>query len=107
MYRPFKPPMMRTFAPKKAAEEEERIPESDDESEVRPFKKRKLLVVDHPAPVKAVPVSSAGVLAPRKPLLAVKNSSEPKSASQLSNDCPEGYYMVLWYVNLIYLAQSS
>lgn len=101
MYRPFKPPLLKNFAPRKAIKEE-RIPESDDESEVRPYKKRKLVVhgVNDPSPVKPVAVSAA-VLDPRKPLLAIKNSIEPKAASQSSNDCPEGYYMVLWYVNTI------
>ncbi|KUJ21111.1 uncharacterized protein LY89DRAFT_609528 [Mollisia scopiformis] len=97
MYKPFRPPLPKSFAPKKPVEEEERIPESDDESEPRPYKKRKILVYssDERPPAKSVP-ASAGVFAPRKPLIAVKNSSEPKSSSDLHNDCPEGYYLVLW-----------
>ncbi|KAF8863799.1 hypothetical protein BDZ45DRAFT_722216 [Acephala macrosclerotiorum] len=98
MYKPFRPPFLKSFAPKKPVKEE-RIPESDDESEAapRPSKKRKLLVhvVEDSPPKKSV-AASAGVLAPRKPLLVVKNSSEPKSSSESHDDCLEGYYMVLW-----------
>ncbi|KAE8451950.1 hypothetical protein EG329_002114 [Mollisiaceae sp. DMI_Dod_QoI] len=96
MYKPFRPPLLKNFAPKKPVEVE-RIPESDDESDARPYKKRKLLVhvVEDSPPKKAV-TASAGVSAPRKPLLVVKNSSEPKSSLDSQDDYPEGYYMVLW-----------
>ncbi len=98
MFKPFKPPLLQSVA-KPAPVAPIDLTESDDEPVHRPYKKRKLLirvVEESPPPTKAPPVSSA-VLAPRKPLLIVKNSNEQKSTQDSFAEGPEGYYMVLWY----------
>ncbi|KAN0114822.1 SNF2 family N-terminal domain containing protein [Hyaloscypha variabilis] len=97
MYKPFKPPLLKSAA-KSASTAPIDLTESDDEPLHRPYKKRKLLihvVEDSPPPTKAPPPSSA-VLAPRKPLILVKNSIELRSTQDASAEAPEGYYMVLW-----------
>lgn len=102
MYKPFKPPFRRSVpsAPRPALDIDLTIPESDDETDLPskqpPYKKRRLIhiVEDSPPPAKA-PTSSA-VNAPRKPLLVVKNASEPKRTTDDPGKGLEGYYMVLW-----------
>jgi DNA repair and recombination protein RAD54B len=98
MFKPFKPPLLKSVA-KSASIAPIDLTESDDEPVHRPYKKRKLLVhvvEDSPPPTK-VPSASSAVLAPRKPLIVVKNPTELKSTQDASVEGPEGYYMVLWY----------
>lgn len=110
MFKPFKPPLLKCVA-KPASIPPIDLTESDDEPVHRPYKKRRLLtgwrsafstvamihvVEDSPPPTKA-PSASSAVLAPRKPLLVVKNPTELRSTHDASAEGPEGYYMVLWY----------
>jgi DNA repair and recombination protein RAD54B len=98
MFKPFKPPLLKSIA-KPASITPIDLTESDEEPVHRPYKKRKLLVhvvEDSPPPTKA-PSASSAVLAPRKPLLVVKNPTELRSAHDASAEGLEGYYMVLWY----------
>ncbi|KAH8782003.1 SNF2 family N-terminal domain-containing protein, partial [Hyaloscypha sp. PMI_1271] len=97
MFKPFKPPLRKSVA-NSASVAPIDLTESDDEPVHHPYKKRKLLIhiiEDSSPPTKAPPASSA-VLAPRKPLLVVKNSNELKSTQDAPAEGPEGYYMVLW-----------
>jgi hypothetical protein len=94
MFKPFKPPLLKSAAKPASID----LTESDDEPQPRPFKKRKLLihvVEDSPPPAKTH--ASSVVLAPRKPLLLVKNPTELNSTQDPSAERPEGYYIVLWY----------
>jgi hypothetical protein len=98
MFKPFKPPLLKSVA-KPASISPIDLTESDDEPVHRPYKKRKLLVhvvEDSPPPTKA-PNASSAVLAPRKPLLVVKNPTELRPTYDAFAEGPEGYYMVLWY----------
>ncbi|KAK0124492.1 helicase [Cadophora gregata] len=92
MFKPFKPPALKSAA--RPVPNDDAVPESPP----RPAKKRKLLerrIGDSP-PKKAVASVSSGVLAPRKPLIPVKNPEYLKSASEATSDPPESYYQVLW-----------
>lgn len=101
MFKPFQPPLRKSAAQPDPADLIV-IPESDDDEEGeeekphRPYKKRKLLVhdVDKSPPTPKIAVSAAA-LAPRKPLLPVKNSVELKASEEDSEES-EGYYTVLW-----------
>ena len=89
MFKPFKPPLLKKIE-KPAAD----LTESDLELEIqhRPYKKRKLLIhTVEETPPKAAPIASQAALAPRKPLLVVKNSSEVKEPILSAPDGPEGY----------------
>lgn len=101
MFKPFKQPLLKRIV-QSAPNDLTNVPESDsdEQPEIRPAKKRRLIhvVVDSPPPKQAA--ASSGVLAPRKPLLVVKNPIETKLPAGDSPASPEGYYMVLWYVNL-------
>jgi DNA repair and recombination protein RAD54B len=91
MFKPFKPPILKSIEKPASID----LTESDDEP--RPFKKRKLLihVVEDIPPLAKVSASTA-VLAPRKPLLVVKNPIELNSTQATTAAGPEGYYIVLW-----------
>jgi DNA repair and recombination protein RAD54B len=94
MFKPFKPPLLKSVVKPVSID----LTESDDEPQPRPFKKRKLLIhVVEDSPPPATTQASSAVLAPRKPLLVVKNPTELKSTQDASVDGPEGYYIVLWY----------
>jgi DNA repair and recombination protein RAD54B len=93
MFKPFKPPLLKSVAELASID----LTESDDEPLPHPSKKRKLLihvVEDSPPPARA---PSSAVLAPRKPLLVVKNPMDLKSTQDAAAESPEGYYIVLWY----------
>jgi DNA repair and recombination protein RAD54B len=101
MFKPFKQPLLKSVVkPSRSSILEAdagpiSIPDSDSEPESRPLKKRKLLIVeDQPPSTKAS--SSSAALAPRKPLLVVKNPTETKKITDVETEDPEGYYMVLW-----------
>jgi hypothetical protein len=96
MFKPFKPPLLKKIEMPAAD-----LIESDSEPEIqnRPYKKRKLLIhTVEESPPKAAPIASQAALAPRKPLLVVKNLSEVKEPTSSAPDGPEGYYIVLWCV---------
>ncbi|KAJ5042784.1 uncharacterized protein L3040_004177 [Drepanopeziza brunnea f. sp. 'multigermtubi'] len=94
MFKPFKPPRLKSVARPASID-------VDDieilESPPRPYKKRRLLehIVEDSPPKKA-PLTSSAVLAPRKPLLPVKNPLEAKPRPESQAGSPESYYMVLW-----------
>jgi DNA repair and recombination protein RAD54B len=96
MFKPFKPPLLKSVQKQKPI-----VVDSDDDEDdiqVRPFKKRKLLYVDvDKVPDSPPKKSSSAVNAPRKPLLPVKNSIETKKSSNDVAEGLEGYYMVLWF----------
>ncbi|KAL2074592.1 hypothetical protein VTL71DRAFT_8370 [Oculimacula yallundae] len=89
MYKPFKPPAIKSAAKPTATEYS--VPDSPP-----PAKRRKLLVhvIEDSPPKKAI--ASSSVLAPRKPLLPVKNPIQAQPVEESSPDCPENYYQVLW-----------
>jgi len=92
MFKPFKPPALKSTAT--AAATDDAVPDSPPP----PAKRRKLLelrIEDSP-PKKAVAPVSSGVLAPRKPLIPVKNPVQVKPAADPASDYPESYYQVLW-----------
>ncbi|CZT49781.1 probable RDH54 Protein required for mitotic diploid-specific recombination and repair and meiosis [Rhynchosporium secalis] len=91
MFKPFKPPASRSVA--RPAPTEDRVPDSPP-----PAKRRKLLshVIEDSPPKKTIAPASSGVLAPRKPLIPVKNPVQAKPVDGSSSECPENYYMVLW-----------
>ena len=106
MFKPFKPPLRQR--PQQATidltsipdSDTEIVPDSDEEVQARPLKKRRLLVheVEPPSPPKA-PSASFAARAPRQPLLVVKNPTHTQVSDVSSiNEGLEGYYMVLWYV---------
>jgi DNA repair and recombination protein RAD54B len=97
MFKPFKPPLLKKVETPASVD----LTASDSEPEVqhRQYKKRKLFIhtVEESLP-KTLPQASQAVNAPRKPLLPVKNPIETKDASlSVPEECPEGYYMALWY----------
>ena len=104
MFKPFKPPQPKR--PQQATidltsvpdSDTEIVPDSDEEFQTRPFKRRRLLVheVEGPSLDKA-PTSSSAAKAPRKPLLVVKNPTVVKPGEASISEGPEGYYLVLWY----------
>lgn len=101
MFKPFKPPLLKSVVKSSRNSFLDTdsgpisIPDSDSEPESRPLKKRKLLIVeDRPPPINTS--SSSAALAPRKPLLVVKNPTETKTIADVESEGPEGYYMVLW-----------
>lgn len=97
MFKPFRPPLLKKVD--KQAPVDLIVSDSEPEAEHRQFKKRKLLVhVVEESPTKTGPVASPAVLAPRKPLLVVKNPSETKDPSSSASERPEGFYIVLWFV---------
>ncbi len=92
MFKPFKPPLL------KSIEKPASIDLTESDEEPHPSKKRKLLihvVEDSPPPARTS--TSSADLAPRKPLLVVKNPVELKSTQGAAVEGPEGYYIVLWY----------
>jgi len=94
--KPFRPPLLKKV--EKQAKIDLTDSDPDDVIEHRPYKKRKLLERTVPeSPTKNFVLASSAAIAPRKPLLVVKNPAEiePKSAD---SESPEGYYIVLWYV---------
>jgi len=96
MFKPFKPPLL------KSAQKDKPIvvdsEDDEDDIQVRPFKKRKLLYVDvDKVPDSPPKKSSSAVNAPRKPLLPVKNPTETKKSASDGAEGLEGYYMVLWF----------
>jgi DNA repair and recombination protein RAD54B len=94
MFKPFKPPLLKSIA---RSEDPISIPDSDSDQESRPAKKRKLLIVEEKSlPTKAP--SSSAALAPRKPLLVVKNLIETNKSADVQCEGPEGYYLILWHV---------
>ncbi|TVY82311.1 DNA repair and recombination protein RAD54B [Lachnellula suecica] len=96
MFKPFKPPLLKSVAKPKAIV----IESSDDEDEIqaRPAKKRKLLYVDIDKVEDSPPrKSSSAVHAPRKPLLPVKNPVETKQSANDEAEGLEGFYNVLWF----------
>ena len=98
MFKPFKPPLIKSIAKPASVDIDLTVPDSDSdpESRPRPPKKRRFIhvVEDSPPPKKAA--ASSAVLAPRKPLLVIKNLAETKPSTEDSTNGPEGYYMVLW-----------
>ncbi|PVH87000.1 hypothetical protein DL98DRAFT_481008 [Cadophora sp. DSE1049] len=93
MFKPFKPPALKSAA--RPAPIDDAVPESPP----RPAKKRKLLelrIEDSPPKKEAVAPASSSVLAPRKPLIPVKNPVQVKPASETTSDYSESYYQVLW-----------
>ncbi|KAG4430634.1 hypothetical protein IFR05_013883 [Cadophora sp. M221] len=92
MFKPFKPPALKSSA--RSAPIDDSVPESPPP----PAKRRKLLVhvIEDSPPKKAIAPVSSGVLAPRKPLIPVKNQIQSKPADNSSSDCAESYYQVLW-----------
>jgi DNA repair and recombination protein RAD54B len=101
MFKPFKPPLLKPVP--KPTEIDLTIAESDCEDEAyehRPAKKRRLIhVVDDTPPAPKATISTAA-LAPRKPLLIVKNITDTSSGDRVSGDGHEGYYTVLWYMGI-------
>jgi DNA repair and recombination protein RAD54B len=98
MFKPFKPPLIKSITKPAPVDIDLTVPDSDSDadSQPRPPKKRRLIhVVEDSPPLNRTATSSA-VLAPRKPLLVVKNPAEAKPSTEDSTDGPEGYYMVLW-----------
>jgi DNA repair and recombination protein RAD54B len=99
MFKPFKPPLLKKVEKQVSVDLTE--PNSEEEVEVRrPYKKRRLLVIEDIPPKKKLPFASSAVSAPRKPLLVVNNPNDVKPSESAASDCPEGYYVVLWYANL-------
>jgi DNA repair and recombination protein RAD54B len=94
MFKPFKDPLLKRVEKKVSVD----MTASDSEEDVpqRPYKKRRIHIV-RDSPKNALPTASAAVAAPRKPLLVVKNPTEPKSNESTIADGIEGYYVVLWY----------
>lgn len=94
MFKPFKPPALKNTAG--PAPSDDSVPDSPPP----PAKRRKLLVhaIEDSSPKKAVAPVSSGVLAPRKPLIPVKNPVPVKPIAEASSEHPENYYLVLWYV---------
>ncbi|KAF4637889.1 hypothetical protein G7Y89_g181 [Cudoniella acicularis] len=96
MFKPFKPPLLKSAAKPTSVD----LTESDKEGELhpRPSKKRRLIhvVEDSPPPSKGLPASSSAVIAPRKPLIPVKNPTDTKQSVDQLTDGLEGYYIVLW-----------
>jgi len=100
MFKPFRPPQPKAAVPRVEKKPIDlTVSDSEDDGQQRPYKKRKLLEHIPESPVKKVVVSSAAASAPRKPLLVVKNSLDANKGSESStSEAPEGYYLVLWYV---------
>jgi DNA repair and recombination protein RAD54B len=100
MFKPFKPPLLKKV--EKPAPVDLTASDSDPEIQHRPYKKRKLLIhrVEE-SPTKTAPIASPAVLASRKPLLVVKNPSETKEPPSSDSEGPEGYYIVLWWVQIL------
>ncbi|KAH7360721.1 SNF2 family N-terminal domain-containing protein [Rhexocercosporidium sp. MPI-PUGE-AT-0058] len=91
MFKPFKPPALKVS--NRPASNDDSVPDSPPP----PAKRRKLLVhVIEDSPPKAIAPVSSGVLAPRKPLIPVKNPIEATPVAESSSDCPQNYYQVLW-----------
>lgn len=95
MFKPFKAPLLKRIEKKESVDLT--ISDSEDDIQQRPFKKRRIHVVED-SPKRKLPTASVGVAAPRKPLLVVKNPIETKCSQSTSSDGLEGYYLVLWYV---------
>ncbi|KAK2630268.1 hypothetical protein QTJ16_001088 [Diplocarpon rosae] len=91
MFKPFKPPALRSIAKATPADIDEA------ESQLRPSKKRRLLehVIEESPPKKTI-FKSSGVSAPRKPLILVNNPVETKQRAEANPNDQESYYMVLW-----------
>ena len=95
MFKPFKPPLLKSTVQPVAID----LTEDQIESQPPPYKKQRLIhVVEDSRPKKVVAPASAGVIAPRKPLTVVNNPTESKQSSSCLSEGPEGYYMVLWQV---------
>ena len=98
MFKPFKPPILQKSEKHLSVDLTES--NSDEEVEVcRPQKKRRLLIIQDSPPKKLLPIVSSAASLPRKPLRLVRNSSAVKPSESRHSECPEGYYMVLWYAN--------
>jgi hypothetical protein len=100
MFKPFKPPLLQSSDKQPLGNSHKS--KLEPEFQPRPHKRRKLLVhYVEDSPPKTLPTASAAVNAPRKPLLMIKNPTETNKSVEVAtvaSDCPEGYYMVLWYV---------
>jgi DNA repair and recombination protein RAD54B len=95
MLKPFRPPLIKKV--EQPVSVDLTASDSDAELQGRPYKKRKLHVhVVEDSPPKKAPIISKASLAPRKPLLVVKNPSETTDPLLPPDEGPEGYYMVLW-----------
>jgi hypothetical protein len=100
--KPFKPPFKSVAQVIEDSEEEIEEEELVDlTASPRPRKKRRLIHIVPDSPPKATPLLafSKSVNAPRKPLLPVVNPLVAVKAVAPANNAPEGYYMVLWYVD--------
>jgi len=97
MFKPFKPPLLRKV--EKPAPIDLTESDLDPEEQHRPSKKRRLLVrYVEDSPPRTLPVASAAVNAPRKPLLVTKKDTDLNESAPVVPEGPEGYYLVLWYV---------
>lgn len=95
MFKPFKPPLLKRIEKPASID----LTGNESDSQAPPYKKRRLIhVVEDSPPRKAIPPVSSAIIAPRKPLLVVKNPTESKQPASASSEGPEGYYIVLWYV---------
>ncbi len=97
MWKPFKPPLLKSTTRPAPID----LTYSDTEDRPSPAKKIKSIhyseerIEDSP-PRKSATSFSAGVFAPRKPLLVVKNPKETEKASENSLESVEEYYKVVW-----------
>ena len=96
MFKPFKPPLLKSVARPAKVDLTVSDHGSDDESS-RPTKKRRLVHVIEDSPPRSKAQNSSGVGAPRKPLLVVSNRNESRTTTiDNVSEGLEGYYMVLW-----------
>jgi hypothetical protein len=90
--KPFKPPTLLRTAQKPVVRHEP----IDLTESPRPTKKQRLVHVIEESPTKPLPVISATIVAPRKPLLPVINPISATKATEALVEGPDGYYLVLW-----------
>lgn len=93
MFKPFKAPLLKRIEKKESVDLT--ISDSEYDIQERPFKKRRIHLVED-SPKKKLQAASAAVAAPRKPLLVVKNPTETTSSESTLSEGLEGYYLVLW-----------
>ncbi len=100
MFKPFKPPLLKSVQKPHTIDLTDSRDDSDDETQQRPTKKRRLIHVVEESPPKPKTTASSAVKAPRKPLLLVKNPTEMRQPTDGDGESGaiEGYYIVLWWV---------